>query len=165
MRNFGFAGIDNVVDAGTNGKMTEISAAMGLVNLEIIQDVVAANRRNYEAYKEGLSKITGVSLVSFDVAEHNNFQYVVVEVNLECPVSRDYLVQALQAENVLARKYFWPGCHRMKPYVDLFPDAATSLANTELVAGRVIVLPTGTTLSIDDIAVICSIIRVAVEAR
>ena len=53
---------------------------------------------------------------------------------------------ALHAENVLARKYFWPGCHRMAPYRDLFPNAGVLLEQTQVVAERVIVLPTGTTL-------------------
>ena len=54
------------------------------------------------------------------------------------------IVAALHAENVLARKYFWPGCHGMKPYQELFPHAGLMLRNTERVANRVIVLPSGT---------------------
>ena len=46
MRNFGFSGYDRVIYPGTNGKMTEIAAAMGLTNLEDLPDFVATNRRN-----------------------------------------------------------------------------------------------------------------------
>jgi dTDP-4-amino-4,6-dideoxygalactose transaminase len=85
-------------------------------------------------------------LLTYDEAEHNNYQYVVIEVDESLPVSRDTLVAALNAENVLARKYFWPGCHNMKPYRELFPHAGLVLPNTQRVAARVIVLPTGTAL-------------------
>lgn len=146
MRNFGFAGFDNVIYPGTNGKMTEICAAMGLTNLDAIEGVIAANRRNYEMYREALEPIPGLSLFDYDPNERNNYQYVVLEVEPDFAVTRDELVAALQAENILARKYFWPGCHRMKPYRDLYPNAGLLLPNSTVVSERVIVLPTGTTL-------------------
>jgi dTDP-4-amino-4,6-dideoxygalactose transaminase len=123
MKNFGFSGYDNVIHPGTNGKMIEIAAAMGLVNLDAIEDVVQANRRNYQVYRQGLAGLQGISLLPFDETERNNYQYIVMEVGEDCPVTRDQIIKALQAENVLARKYFWPGCHNMKPYSELFPHA------------------------------------------
>ena len=159
MRNFGFAGLDNVIHPGTNGKMIEVCAAMGLTNLDYIDTVIDANRRNYHAYCEALAGLPGLSVVAFDESERNNYQYVILEVTDACPISRDQLVAALHAENVLARKYFWPGCHRMKPYRELFPHAGLVLENTEAVADRVIVLPTGTTLSAADVNLVATIIR------
>lgn len=145
MRNFGFAGFDNVVHPGTNGKMPEICAAMGLVNLDSVADVIAANRQNYLDYTDALSGIPGLSLFPLN-DETSNFQYVVMEVGSEFAVGRDELLEALTAENILARRYFWPGCHNMRPYRDLFPHAGLLLPNSIAVADRVIVLPTGTTL-------------------
>lgn len=75
MRNFGFAGLDNVIHMGTNGKMIEVAAAMGLVNLDAIDNVIEANRLNYQAYRESLSGLSGISLLAFDKAERNNYQY------------------------------------------------------------------------------------------
>ena len=46
-------------------------------------------------------------------------------------------------QNILARKYFWPGCHKMKPYRDLFPHADLMLKDTEELAAKIIVLPNG----------------------
>ena len=146
MRNFGFAGFDNVIHPGTNGKMVEVCAAMGLTNLDYIDTVIDANRRNHDAYAAALAGIEGVRLLSFDTTSKNNFQYVVLEVTEGGAVRRDAILSALHAENVLARKYFWPGCHRMKPYRDLFPNAGVMLEHSQDVADRVIVLPTGTTL-------------------
>ena len=159
MRNFGFAGYDNVIHPGTNGKMTEVCAAMGLVNLDHLDDVVAVNRRNHAAYAEGLAGVPGARLLDYDEREHNNHQYVVLEIGDDCPVDRDAIVAALHAENVLARKYFWPGCHRMKAYRDLFPNYAHQLPNTELVSDRIVILPTGQQLSPKDASKISSIIQ------
>ena len=77
-------------------------------------------------------------------------------------LSRDRLIQTLHAENVLARRYFFPGCHRMEPYRSYFPHASLLLPNTEKVASQVLVLPTGTAVSVDEITAICRIIRLAV---
>ncbi|MDD4964175.1 MAG: DegT/DnrJ/EryC1/StrS family aminotransferase [Gallionella sp.] len=162
MRNFGFAGFDNVVHMGINGKMIEIAAAMGLVNLEAIDHVIEINRRNYHLYKEALSDLPGVSLLSFNEEDHNNYQYVVMEVSEGSSVSRDAIIEALHAENILARKYFWPGCHGMKPYRELYPHASLLLQNSEKVADRVVVLPTGTTMSKEMVEAVASVIRVLI---
>jgi dTDP-4-amino-4,6-dideoxygalactose transaminase len=160
MRNFGFAGVDKVIHPGTNGKMVEVVAAMGLVNLDAIDKVVEANRRNYHTYREALSTLPGLSLLSFDESERNNYQYIVVEIGKGCPVPRDRVVEVLQAENILARKYFWPGCHKMKPYSDLYPHAGLLLENTRAVAERVVVLPTGTTMDEEMVKTVVRILRV-----
>lgn len=164
MRNFGFAGLDNVIHPGTNGKMIEIAAAMGLVNLDAIDGVIAANRQNYLAYQAGLASVRGIKLLPFDEAERNNYQYVVIEVQEDCPVTRDKLIAALHAENILARKYFWPGCHKMLPYRELFPHAGLLLPNTQEVADRVVVLPTGTTLNTGMVGAVCAVLRTVIEA-
>lgn len=165
MRNFGFSGVDNVIHPGTNGKMIEVAAAMGMVNLDAIDSVVEANRRNYHAYREGLSGLPGLSLLAFDEAERNNYQYVVMEVGEEVPVTRDEIIQALHAENILARKYFWPGCHKMKPYAELYPHSGLMLPNTQQVADRVIVLPTGMAMDDDIVRTVLSVIRVLLEGK
>jgi dTDP-4-amino-4,6-dideoxygalactose transaminase len=117
MKNFGFAGYDNVVYIGTNGKMNEASAAMGLANLQSLGDYVAINSENYECYVSGLKDIPGIKILRYENNEKQNFQYIVTEVDeCEAGLSRDDLLKVLHAENVLARRYFYPGCHRMEPY-------------------------------------------------
>lgn len=165
MRNFGFEGLDQVSHPGTNGKMIEIAAAMGLANLPKLDEVIAANRRNYQAYAAALDGIPGLSLLRYDENERNNYQYVVLEVAEDCPASRDRLVEALRAENIMARRYFWPGCHRMEPYRSLFPHAGLVLPATEAVANRVIVLPTGQTMDADMVQTVVQVIRTMVQHR
>lgn len=159
MRNFGFVAMDKVVHPGTNGKMIEVAAAMGLVNLDAIDNVIEANHRNHQAYREGLSGLPGISLLAYDEAERNNYQYVVMEVGAGCAVSRNQIIEALHAENIRARKYFWPGCHNMQPYRDLYPHAGLLLPNTQRVADRVVVLPTGTTMDVEMVCTVVSVIR------
>jgi len=159
MRNFGFKGYDNVIHPGTNGKMIEMCAAMGLTNLEALDDIVAINRRNHAAYTKAFANIPGISVLAYDPKERNSYHYVVIEVDNSCAVSRDQIVTALHAENILARKYFWPGCHKMKPFSDLYPSAESMLPNTAQIANRVIVLPNGIALSTIDLNLIGTVIR------
>jgi dTDP-4-amino-4,6-dideoxygalactose transaminase len=163
MKNFGFAGYDNVIYIGTNGKLPEMAAAMGLTNLEAMDDFIAVNRRNYLAYKKEMAGIPGVSLMLRSGPERSNYQYVVIELDeAEAGITRDEIIEVLHAEKVLARRYFYPGCHRMEPYRSYFPHAGLLLPVTERVARRVIVLPTGTAVGPEEIKTICGIIRLAI---
>ena len=164
MRNFGFQGFDDVAYLGVNGKMTEVCAAMGLTSLEAVDEIIAVNLRNYEAYKSGLANLPGISLINYDPAERNNYQYVVLEVDPDlCPRNRDEIVEALHTENIFARKYFWPGCHRMEPYRSLQPNAGLLLPETERISARVIVLPTGQMVDVEMVQRICKVIMKAVK--
>jgi len=165
MKNFGFLGYDNVGTIGTNGKMNEFSAAMGLTSLEAMDTFVAANRRNHELYSAELADVPGIHVLPYDAAERCNYQYVVTEIDsAACPISRDRLLDVLWAENVMARRYFYPGCHRMQPYRSMNPDAWRHLPQTERISSRVLVLPTGETVSAADVARVCEVIRLAAAA-
>jgi dTDP-4-amino-4,6-dideoxygalactose transaminase len=161
MQNFGFRGYDRVVHLGINGKMSEVAAAMGLTNLESLDDLVAGNRAAYLAYRRHLAGIPGVKLFPYDERHRSNYQYVVTIVGEEAALTRDELVSVLHAENVVARRYFHPGVHRMEPYRALFPDAHRLLPRTERVCREVMVLPTGPSLSDADIAGVCGLIATA----
>ena len=164
MKNFGFAGYDRVVYIGTNGKMSEVSAAMGLTSFESMDEFIAVNRRNYLSYRQELAGIPGIAMMAFEGPEQRNFQYIVLEVNeAEAHISRDALMDLLWAENVIARRYFYPGCHRMEPYRSYYPHAGLLLPATEAVASRVLLLPTGTAMDEVRIRELCAIIRLAVE--
>lgn len=162
MKNFGFVSYDQVEHVGTNGKMNEVSAAMGLTSLECMDSFIAANRRNHRAYDEALTRIPGIRLLSYDERERCNYQYVVAEIEESVTgISRDDLLRVLHAENVLARRYFYPGAHRMEPYRSYFPHAGLMLPETERLVTRVLSLPTGTAIDVDQIATICRILEIA----
>lgn len=164
MRNFGFSDYDKVIHLGINGKMTEVCAAMALTSLEAMPEIVAVNRRNWETYRESLMALPGISLIEYDPTEQNNYHYIVIEIDPKlAPLNRDELLAVLHSENVLARRYFWPGCHRMEPYRSLYPNAHLHLPQTERVASQVLTLPTGQSITREIIRAICDIIRSALE--
>lgn len=158
MRNFGFHGLDKVIYVGTNGKMSEASAAMGLTSLESMAEFVAHNQGNYRTYRERLGQLPGVRFCAYDETEACNFQYVVIELDAaKAGITRDALVAALHAENVRVRRYFYPGCHRMEPYRSYYPNAGLLLGRTEQIGDSVVVFPTGTSVSQDDVGLICDL--------
>lgn len=164
MTNFGFAGYDSVVYIGTNGKMSEVSAAMGLTSLESLDEFIGINQRNYHCYAHDLCGIPGVTLFPTDEAEKRNFQYIVLQIDeTQTGINRDQLLEVLHLENILARRYFYPGCHRMEPYRSHFPHAGLLLPETTKLAGRVLILPTGSAVNSEDIQRICQVLRLAVE--
>src|SRR6185503_534113 len=164
MKNFGFSNYDQTDYIGTNGKLNEVSAAFGLTNLESMQDFIVINFRNYQQYRAELANIDGLSLISYDTENKCNYQYIILEVDEEkTRVTRDQLVELLHAEKVLARRYFYPGCHSMEPYRSDDPNAGSRLPVTEDVAGRVVALPTGTAVGPEQISAICEVVRFIVS--
>lgn len=164
MKNFGFVGIDAVVYIGTNGKMNEMSAAMGLTSLESMNEFIQINYENYKCYQRELAGIPGITVAEYDEKEQNNYQYVILTVDESITgISRDQIVKILWAERVLARRYFYPGCHKMEPYRSYYPHAGMMLPVTEQLSNMIISLPTGTAVGHDHIAEVARIIRLVVE--
>jgi dTDP-4-amino-4,6-dideoxygalactose transaminase len=162
MTRFGFEEQDLVIGLGINGKMSEVSAAMGLASLHCVDEFIAVNRANHERYEHGLKGLPGLRLASYPEDEAANYHYVVLEIDGdESPITRDQLKRALIAENVLARRYFYPGCHRIEPYGR--EQTSLSLPKTETLLARVLQLPTGTAVSESDIDGVCEIVRTAFE--
>jgi len=159
MQNFGFSGHDNVIYIGTNGKMNEISGAAGITALESLDDFISVNRRNYKHYREELAGIPGINVLMYDESEKCNYQYIIVDFDASVTkITRDLILQILHSENVLARRYFYPGAHRMEPYRSYFPNAGLLLPVTNMVVDRILSLPTGTAVDRPTISNICQII-------
>jgi dTDP-4-amino-4,6-dideoxygalactose transaminase len=164
MRNFGFSSYDQTDSIGVNGKLNEVSAAMGLTNLESMSEFIAINRHHYEQYQNELAGLPGLSLLQYDERERSNYQYVVLEIDESTTgITRDQLMQILHAEKVLARRYFYPGCHQMEPYRTLYADELLSLPQTDFLAARVLTLPTGEAVTPAMIRGVCEIIRMVLD--
>ncbi|MBS1812407.1 MAG: aminotransferase class I/II-fold pyridoxal phosphate-dependent enzyme [Acidobacteria bacterium] len=158
MMHFGFDAPDHVVSVGTNAKMSEVAAAMGLSSLSMMDEIMAANKLNYEAYALRLAGLSGLRLFSFDEPGSRNYQYVIAEVQGD-GLSRDQLLEVLWSEGIRARRYFYPGCHRMEPYAS--QPQSTPLPVTERLSDTVLALPTGKVVGPTEIAKVCAIIRLA----
>ncbi|MFQ3244430.1 MAG: dTDP-4-amino-4,6-dideoxygalactose transaminase [Arenicella sp.] len=160
VRNFGFSGYDQVDGIGMNAKMPEICAAMGLTNLKSLQKFYNRNEKNYYAYREGLKNIPGVYLQEYNPITDKNFQYIVVDIDeKETGINRDDIVTILHVENVIARRYFYPGCHQSAPYQKKKLDKIHALPFTEDINQRVLLLPNGSDISELQVDNVCDLLH------
>jgi dTDP-4-amino-4,6-dideoxygalactose transaminase len=156
LRNFGFAGYDEVVALGTNAKLSEAHAAMGLAMIERVDQLMDRNAATWARYSDALRGDAALRLLGPRDGYGSNYQYVVCEVTDQAPLTRDQLLNVLWQENVRARRYFFPGCHLTPPYILRQQPA---LPVTEKLAERVLVLPAGagiTEKEIDDVLALLS---------
>lgn len=161
MRNFGFVGTDNVECLGTNAKMTEISAAMGLVNLRQVDQFIADNRRNYVLFKKYENRIPGLKVLEPGAGMESNHHYVVARVDeVAFGASRDQIVDALWSHGVRARRYFYPGVSKTPPYQWL-QNAPVPVSQD--LCQTLIIFPTGPSVTEEDVeriaSVLCSLAR------
>jgi dTDP-4-amino-4,6-dideoxygalactose transaminase len=160
MRNFGFSADGHVDFVGTNAKMSEFAAAVGLTSMENVDYLIEVNTRNHRIYQDYIRDLPGLSIKTFNSNERCNCQYIVMEIDeRRAGLSRDELVHVLRAENVLARRYFHPGCHRMSTYA----ESAESLPVTEDLSRKLIVLPTGQSIDETHIRTITEILGIALH--
>lgn len=160
MRNFGFSGYDQVTSVGTNGKMTEISAAMGIASLASLEDTISKNFENYQLYNQHLSPLAGIKVIEYNPDEKNNYHYIVLEIDeAETILSRDQILSIFHQEDILARRYFFPGCHRQEPYISEDRYQAVSLPRTEMAANKLLQLPTGIEISPQEIEKISGLLE------
>lgn len=160
LRNFGFDGYDRVEIVGTNAKMSEVHAAMGLANLASIDSIMLANKACHNSYFSRLKPIPGITMCSPKSGEKSNYQYIVANVcSKEFGLRRDQLLRVLHAENILARRYFYPGAHQCEPYRTLYPHTTKHLPNTTEISNQVILLPGGTSIDEDRVSKICDLVR------
>lgn len=160
LKNFGKGLPEGHEMGGTNGKMSEASAAMGLTSLESYERSLSHNKHNYAAYESELDSIAGVRLFTGTTPETNNQQYAVVEVDEEVTgIGRDLLMQVLRAENVMVIPPIGaPACHEIEPY----RRTPLRLPHTERLTARVMALPTGSTVGREQVRRVCDVIRCAV---
>jgi dTDP-4-amino-4,6-dideoxyglucose len=160
VHNFGKDATGLVGGVGTNAKMTEGAAAMGIVSLEALDDSIARNVRRHDRYAAELAGVPGLRLHRYGGPHANNHQYAIVRIDPEVAgVHRDLVLTALAAENVFAQPYFSPGCHQLEPYATENP---VSLPVTERLADQVLALPTGQGVTDDEVVQISRILRMIV---
>jgi dTDP-4-amino-4,6-dideoxygalactose transaminase len=108
LKNFGFVDEVTVVDAGINGKMSEINAAFGLLQLKHVDAALARRKEIAHAYQEGLKDIKGIRCLIDGDSVSTNHSYFPIIVGPEYPKTRDELYQALKEQHIYSRRYFYP---------------------------------------------------------
>lgn len=153
MKNFGMTSPDQVDYVGTNAKMNEFQAAMGLSNLEIVDQNIEIRKAAYETYLEYLSGIEGLQTTTIPLGVKGNYSYF--PILLKSEKVRDQLAEKLKEYNVIARKYFYPLCNEFNCY-DFNADE-TPVAHT--VSTRILCLPMHANLTVEETNQICDIIQ------
>ena len=158
LKNFGIHGPEDVPFVGGNAKMNEFAAAMGICNLRHLEAEIAKRRLAAERYDAQLSGVPGLKLNRAQRGVQANYAYYPVVFD-GYKYSRDEVYDRLAAEDIIARKYFYPltnsfACYAGKPGFD---PADTPVA--AYVADRVLTLPLYADLSLADVDRICKIIR------
>lgn len=154
-RNFGYVGLipdseGEIIDIGTNAKMSEVHAAAGLTNFEGLSDLTRHNFMNWKAYDTYMPE--EVSLYHPQYPETSNYSYIVCRHPY-----RDKIVKYLHSQGIYARKYFKHLCHRVYGQENL------DLPVSSIMAEEIFCLPTGLSVTHEDIEYICSRIQEGIE--
>lgn len=153
------AGLPVSVVKTSNGRMSEAQAAIALMSLDDFPKNQQKNEILFKRYREQLSKVSGIKLVEPAHVSFSNYQYVVCEVDeVEFGLSRDDLISVLQAENVIAMRYFYPGIHNTIGFKEDFSASGRALSVTEQLSQTCIQLPVGALVDELSVGIICDII-------
>lgn len=160
LKNFGFAGETEIVAPGINGKMDEVRAAYGLLNLKQVDAAIEARRQVAIKYREVLKYVEGISFMEDIPGVRHNYSYFPIFVDAEkYGMTRDELYFKMKEQNVLGRRYFYPLISEFSTYRGLDSARPENLSVAHKVADSVICLPMYTGLNDEEIELILSIIK------
>ena len=155
LKNFGITGRESVEYIGGNAKMNEFQAAMGICNLRHVDDEIEKRKSVVERYTEGLSDVKGIKLCKPQKGVKSNYAYFPVIFD-GYKLNRNEIFEKLKAQEIFARKYFYPLTNSFECYRDRFDIGETPVA--KYISDRVLALPLYADLSLEDVDRICDII-------
>lgn len=155
IRQFGMQDQENVPLTGTNAKLTEVHAAMGLCNLNHINESIQLRKKAYDRYIKRLNKIKGIKIskMSKDIIPNYAYMPVLFDGYKE---NRDEIDEKLKKSNIFARKYFYPLTSDFSAYKNKFPIQETPIAKH--IAQNILCLPLYAGLSTEQVDMICDVI-------
>lgn len=152
LKNFGFRGEVTVEAPGINGKMDEVRAAYGLLNLKQVDAAIEARKKVANAYREALRNVKGIRFFEDMSGVRHNYSYFPIFVDAEqYGMTRDELYEKMKAENVYGRRYFYPLITAFDPYKDYPSASPENLPVATKIADQVICLPMHHALSEEDV--------------
>lgn len=158
LKNFGFADEVTVMAPGINGKMSEINAAFGLLQLKHVELAIARRKVIDELYRAGLETVKGISLMDPPDDTEGSFSYFPILVGHGYPLDRDELYNHLRSHNIYARRYFYPLISEMPMYRGLLSAVANNLPIASKIAKEVLCLPIFPDLNLSDVKAIINLI-------
>lgn len=158
LRQFGmYAGKEDSDIVGTNAKMTEMHAAMGLCNLRHVDEEIEKRKKAVERYRERIAGVKGITLCEEQPGVKWNYAYLpAVFDEKKFGRTRDEVSDALAEHNIFSRKYFYPLTSHFRAFQGMFPIQETPVA--EWIAERVLTLPLYAGLEDADVDRICDVI-------
>lgn len=159
LKNFGFADQVTVVDAGINGKMSEINAAFGLLELKYVNEAIIRRRKIDALYRTLLDNVPGIFCPEIPVGITANYSYFPMLVLDDYPLTRDGLFQALQTIDIYARRYFYPLISDFPMYRHMPSADPSRLTVASDIAARVICLPIFPDLDVETVHRIANFIK------
>jgi len=159
LKNFGFVNEITVVAPGINGKMSEVCAAMGLLQLRYVDASIARRKEIDATYRGMLKDVRGIRCLP-DAGECSaNYAYFPVLVDADYPLSRDELYQELKRHNIHPRRYFYPLISDFPMYRGLPSAQRDNLPVAARIADQILCLPISTALERGDLERVVGIIR------
>ncbi len=160
LKNFGFADETTVVAPGINGKMDEVRAAYGLVQLKYIDESIQVRKEITNKYKDGLREVLGISFFEEKKGVRMNYSYFPIFIDEQVyGTSRDDLYNKLKSNGIFARRYFYPLISEFSTYKGLSSSSKGNLANAHAMADGVICLPMHHELDDEDVFMVIDIIK------
>lgn len=165
LKNFGFVDEVTVVAPGINGKMNEVCAAFGLLQLQHIDQALARRAQIDALYRQRLADVPGLHCLRASDHVSPNNAYFPILVQDEYPLSRDELFQRMREHDILVRRYFFPLISEFPMYRGLPSALPSNLPVAHAAARRVLCLPIYPDLSEDDVERICDVLLAPVRRR
>lgn len=159
LKNFGFADEVTVVAPGINGKMNEVQAAFGLMQLQNIDYILSRRREIDNTYRQALASVRGIKTFGYRANVIPNGSYFPIFVDEDYPLSRDELYQVLKDRQIYSRRYFFPLISSFPMYRGLASSAKANLPMAIKVADSVLCLPIFPDLSADDQRQIIQVVK------
>ena len=159
LKNFGFVDETTVVAPGINGKMSEINAAFGMLQLKHIDDALAQRKRIDAAYRKALRDVPGIRCLQDAGEKVANYSYFPLLVDADYPLSRDALYQKLKDNNIYARRYFYPLITDFPMYRGMPSAHRENLPVATAAAQKVLCLPIYPALTQQDQQRVIAIVR------
>lgn len=142
LKNFGFLGETIVEAPGINGKMDEVRAAYGLLNLKQVDSAIDARHKIADAYRAALKDVKGIRFFDDMAGVRHNYSYFPIFVDAEqYGITRDELYEKMKAANIYGRRYFYPLITAFDPYKDYPSAVPENLPIATKIADQVICLP------------------------
>ena len=159
LKNFGFIDETTVVAPGINGKMSELNAALGLLQLEHIDEVLQRRQAIDAVYRAELAQVKGISCLGNGGESRANYAYFPIQVHKDYPLSRDDLYQKLKDNGIFGRRYFYPLISDFPMYRGLPSAQKANLPVASEAAERILCLPIYPLLEMDQVRRIIQLIQ------